>query len=204
MEIDTGISKARVETLTDGIYAIAMTLLVLAINVPVVPAGESAEAVLPGLMGGVVESVMACAIAFLILLGFWLAHERIFRRLVVLDRAFTNLVLLTLLGIVFVPFTTMFSTDYPGARIAVWSFALNLGAIGLVHAVQWLYLVRHPALLQEPIAPPEGRRGLARSFCTPAAALLAVLISVPAPRFASVAYLLIPALLFIADHMWSR
>ncbi len=198
------ISKNRVETLTDGIYAIAMTLLVLSIGVPTVPPGISAEVALPGLVTGLWHEMLACAIAFLVLLSFWLSHERVFQQVVRVDRTFGNLNLGTLLGIVFVPFSAAITSDYPGVRIAIWCFALNLGAIGFLYAVQWAYLLRHPALLRTPIARPDAWRGLVRSLCTPAAALLAVAISFPTPDLSSYAYMLIPVFLVVADHMWSR
>jgi uncharacterized membrane protein len=204
MTADTGITKARVETLTDGIYAIAMTLLVLAVNVPVVPAGLSPETALPGLMGGVASSILACGFAFMILLSFWMAHERIFRRIVALDHAFTNIVLIALLGIVLVPFSTMFMADYPEVPLACWVFALNLGGLGLIQALQVGYLVRHPELLESPITPRHARRALARSFSTPAAAAIAVLLSFVVPAYATTAYLLIPVFLSLSDRMWSR
>ena len=204
MDDGRGISKSRVEALTDGIYAIAMTLLVLSIGVPSLPPGASAEAVLPGLVAGLWEGVLACAIAFLVLVSFWLGHERVFQQVARVDRTFVNLNLVTLLGIVFVPFSAAITSDYPGVRISIWIFALNLGAIGLLNGLQWLYLVRHPALLRTPIAPPDARRGLARSLCSPAVALLAVLISFPSPGLSAYAYMLLPVLLAVTDHMWSR
>ena len=204
MERGQAISKDRVEALTDGIFAIAMTLLVLSIGVPAVPAELSPDVVLPGLVLGLWPEVLACAIAFLVLISFWLGHEQLFGRVARLDRGFVNLNLITLLGIVFVPFSSALTSDYGSTPIAIWIFALNLGAIGLLYAAQLLYLARHPELLHAPISPGEARLGYARSLCSPVAALLAVLLSFPAPRLSALSYLLIPVFLAIADHIWSR
>ncbi len=204
MARETEIAKDRVEALTDGIFAIAMTLLVLSIGVPTIPAGLSPDVVLPGLVLGLGPEMLACAIAFLVLMSFWLGHEQLFGRVARLDRGFVNLNLITLLGIVFVPFSSALTSDYGSSPIAIWIFALNLAAIGLLYAAQLLYLVRHPDLLHTPISPADARLGFARSLCSPAAALLAVLLSFPAPRLSAFSYLLIPVFLAIADHMWSR
>ena len=200
----TAIAKNRVEALTDGIYAIAMTLLVLSIGVPAVPAELSPDVVLPSLVLGLWPEVLACAIAFLVLTSFWLAHEQLFSRVERLDRAFVNLNLITLLGIVFVPFSSALTSDYGTTRVAIWIFAANLAAVSLLNGAQLLYLVRHPALLRAPIAPAEVRLGSARTLASAGAALLAVILSVPAPQLSSYAYLLIPVFLRTADHMWSR
>ena len=66
MARSTEIEKGRVEALTDGIFAIAMTLLVLSIGVPAIPAGLSPDVVLPGLVIELWPEVLACAIAFLL------------------------------------------------------------------------------------------------------------------------------------------
>ncbi len=152
----TEIEKGRVEALTDGIFAIAMTLLVLSIGVPAIPAGLSPDVVLPGLVAGLWPEVLACAIAFLVLMSFWLGHEQLFGLVARLDPAFVNLNLITLLGIVFVPFSSALTSDYGTTRIAIWIFALNLAAIGLLYAAQLRYLVRHPALLARAHHPGRG------------------------------------------------
>lgn len=204
MARETAIAKSRVEALTDGIFAIAMTLLVLSIGVPSVPAELSPDVVLPSLVLGLWPQILACAIAFLVLMSFWLGHEQLFALVARLDRGFVNLNLITLLGIVFVPFSSALTSDYGSARIAIWVFAANLAAIGLLYGAQLFYLVRHPNLLHAPITPAEARLGYARSLCSPAAALLAVLLSFPAPKLSAFAYLLIPVFIAITDHMWSR
>jgi uncharacterized membrane protein len=71
------ISKNRLETLVDGIFAIAMTLLVLGINRPR-PQGSLAQSVLPGMIESLVPQVFLFTVAFLVLALFWLGHRRQF------------------------------------------------------------------------------------------------------------------------------
>jgi uncharacterized membrane protein len=70
MEADTGVPKHRADALTDGVFAFALTLLVLGIAVPAIPAGQQAEEALPGLLFGFWPAVLAFAIAFLVLASF--------------------------------------------------------------------------------------------------------------------------------------
>lgn len=204
MTADPGIAKGRVETLIDGIYAIAMTLLVLTIDVPKMPEGVSPDAALPALVLGLDDQVLACLIAFLVLTGFWMAHEEIFQRVARIDRTFLNLNLLVLLCTIFVPFTTWLVADFPTARLAIGLFALNLTIIGLLFTGQWLYISRHPAQVYVRVSGSVLRRGLLHSLSTTAAALVSVLIAGPMPDFALWAYLLIPFILVVADRFPDR
>ena len=204
MTADPGIAKGRVETLIDGIYAIAMTLLVLTIDVPKMPEGVSPDAALPALVLGLDDQVLACLIAFLVLTGFWMAHEEIFQRVARVNRTFLNLNLLVLLCTVFVPFTTWLVSDYASTRLAIDLFALNLAVIGLLFAGQWLYLSRHQALLYAPLSRAILRRGLIRSLSTTIGAVAAALIAVPVPESANWGYLLIPLVLIVADRLPDR
>jgi len=201
MTAETGIAKGRVETLIDGIYAIAMTLLVLTIDVPTVPQGVAPDAALPALILGLDDQVLACAIAFLVLTGFWRAHEEIFQHLSRINRTFLNLNLIVLLCTVFVPFTTSLVADYSSSRLAVDLFALNLGVIGLLFAGQWIYISRSPELLHAPLQDGVLRRGLLRSLSTTIAAVAAMLIAVTMPISANWGYLLIPLILAVSNRL---
>lgn len=136
--------------------------------------------------------------------GFWLGHEHLFGLVARLDDGFVVLNLATLLGIVFVPFASAFAADYGTERIAVLLFALNLAGIGLLYVLQIAYVARHPCLLHAPLSAAETRMEIARALSTPAAALVAVLVSFAAPSLSYLAYLLVPAFQAVTNHMWSR
>jgi uncharacterized membrane protein len=71
------IAKNRLETLVNGIFAIAMTLLVLGINPPKLDA-SLAQSVLPGMIENLIPQVFFFIFAFLVLALFWLGHHRQF------------------------------------------------------------------------------------------------------------------------------
>ena len=204
MKAETGVPAHRIDALTDGIFAFALTLLVLGIAVPAVPAGQQAEDALPGLLLELWPAVFAFAVAFMVLASTWQEHVRIFGRVVRLDRWLVRLLLIKLFGIVFVPFSTAFVAEYGWTRIAAWLFALNIGAIDLLTVAQVRHMARHPGLLVAPLSRAERRRELARSFAAPVAALVAVLVSFAVPGLSYLAYALIPIFEAAADHMWSR
>jgi uncharacterized membrane protein len=72
----TVLPKARVETLVDGIFAIAMTLLILEVKVPVL-ANPRSMTELQGAMAHTVPTVAAYLLSFFMLGVFWLWHHRL-------------------------------------------------------------------------------------------------------------------------------
>jgi TMEM175 potassium channel family protein len=90
-----------VEAFSDGVFAIAITLLVLEIGVP--------ESAFGDLWRGILDqwpSYLAFATSFLTIGAFWLVHHGIFRRLCLADTQVMRLNLLLLMAITFLPFLT--------------------------------------------------------------------------------------------------
>ena len=111
------ISKDRLETLVDGIFAIAMTLLVLTITIDK-PAPEDAVTVLPGVLAGLLPQIFTLVLAFIVLAVFWQAHNRQFRLVQPVDTVHLWIIIFMLIAIVLVPFSTDISGDYPYVGVA--------------------------------------------------------------------------------------
>jgi uncharacterized membrane protein len=79
------ISKSRLEALVDGIFAFAMTLLVLSLAVPVIPSAQAAEK-LPDILIGMGPAFLSFIIAFFVLARFWIVHHRYFLLLKTIDK----------------------------------------------------------------------------------------------------------------------
>jgi uncharacterized membrane protein len=186
------ISKSRLETLVDGIFAFAMTLLVLGINLTK-PTDSLAPAVLTGLIEGLIPQVFTFIIAFLVLALFWLAHHRQFHFVRQVDPTLLWTNVFILIAIVFVPFSTDIAGDYPDVLSAVLLLHANMLIVGLLFAVEWLYICRH-AHLCDPVPEKEiVRRWFFRSALVPVVAVIAGVIAVFSPSLSLMAYLLLPA-----------
>ena len=72
-----GLSAHRIEALTDGIYAVAMTLLVIELKLPDHQAVHGAEALAQAL-ADLLPKVLAWFISFSVLAIFWFGHHRTF------------------------------------------------------------------------------------------------------------------------------
>jgi uncharacterized membrane protein len=132
-----GLTKGRMEALTDGIFAFAMTLLVTTLDfpkpgeaLPALTTHELAIAYFPGFF--------TYFLAFIILAGFWVGHHALFHHIHSIDRTILWLNILSLLFVALLPFSTDLVGDY-SAPLAAILFEANLLAIGLLLYLIWNY-----------------------------------------------------------------
>ena len=87
------ISKNRLETLVDSVFAFAMTLLVVSLAIPTIPDSQAAAA-LPVYIAGMYSEFVSFLLAFLLLAIFWIVHHRNFHYLhsIDIDLAITSMV----------------------------------------------------------------------------------------------------------------
>ena len=100
----------RIEAFSDGVFAIAITLLVLEIRVPETEAGGRLLDVLPQ----IVPSVIAYATSFIVIGAFWTNHHETFRFIKRSDTTFLALNVLYLMCIAFIPFSAALLARYLG------------------------------------------------------------------------------------------
>jgi uncharacterized membrane protein len=123
--------KGRIEALTDGIFAVAMTLLVLDLRL-----ADGAQDLAERLasLGLKFENYV---ISFLVLCVFWLGHHRLMQVVRHVDASFLWLNLLFLLAITFVPFATSVLGEHPGSSGGALLYGANLAAILAVQSAMW-------------------------------------------------------------------
>ncbi|HMZ31031.1 MAG: TMEM175 family protein [Methanomicrobiales archaeon] len=194
-----GIGKSRLEALSDGIFAFAMTLLVISLTVPLVPDWE-APALLPGMIADMFPEFLIFSIAFFIIAGYWLAHHRILRSIDFVDDRLIWINLLLLFFIVLIPFTTSISGDYNAVLEAVLLFHINLLCASIALTLIWLYIRNQYANLTNDTEP-ERRRiqfdtaGRVRALAIPAITIVAIFVSFINPAVSMWCYLFIPILM---------
>ncbi len=135
--------KSRFEAASDGVFAIAVTLLVLGLSVPVLrrPTDETLASALLNLR----LNFVAYALSFAVIGIMWNNHQMLFRTVVKLDRT-TWLLNLLLLGITaFIPFSTAVLGSYPLLRPADLLYGLTLTAASITYNALLHYLIAHNA-----------------------------------------------------------
>ncbi|WP_328320359.1 TMEM175 family protein [Streptomyces sp. NBC_00388] len=124
----------RLVALSDGIFAIAMTLLVLDIRVA---SGLHADAFREAL-SGMLPALGAYALSFTILAGFWRDHRRILNLVRQVDGLTLRLALAGLGAIALVPFPTTLLSDYASKPPAVACYAATVVVIDLLELALFL------------------------------------------------------------------
>ena len=140
-------STGRTEAFSDGVFAIAITLLVLEIRVP--------ESEFAHLWSGIAHqwpSYLAYATSFLTIGGIWIVHHGIFRRLQYANRELMLTNLLLLMAVAFLPFPTKLMAeaihDTGAARAAAVFYGAALLAISLLVRLLWASAVRDGHVLR--------------------------------------------------------
>jgi len=147
-----GMGKNRIEALTDGIFAVAMTLLVLDIKPPVHLRFETSEALIDHL--SVLEhSFVMYAISFVVLAMFWLGHHLQFHFVRHVDRQLLWINLVFLLLAVVVPFSTNLVGDHGHLQLPVVLYAVNLLVLTLLLFLQLRHLAARPHLIAPDLTP---------------------------------------------------
>src|SRR6201996_9510189 len=124
--------KARLDALHDGIFSVAMTLLVLDVRLPEeFHPRDAAELVTA--IGNLWPKFLPYVLSFAVLGLRWLASIEIRSRAEYYNRAFVNLWLFYLLLITCVPFSTIVVGRYASLAPAVWLYAGHILLISLVN-----------------------------------------------------------------------
>ena len=193
------LSKNRLETLFDAIFAFAMTLLVTGFVIGPIPDSE-APVLLPAYLASMGPEFFSFFIAFFVLASFWLVHHRQFHYVRIVDPALVWLTLIILTFTVLMPFTTNVSGDYPDVQAAVVLFHTNLFILGALFFTHWWYLVNNPQLTSVQISKQDATAGLRRATIAPLVSFLALLYSFVSPSWSMAIYLMIPFLLYIIQR----
>ena len=134
--LERGKDLSRIFAFTDGVFAIAITLLVLQIEVPV---GASGSSSLWSALGDQGPDLFAFALSFLVIGMSWVGSHRFMRTVDEYDRGLMLLTLLYLFFIVLIPFTSQMMGEYGSdAPISVVFYIVNMLAVSAVSALmQW-------------------------------------------------------------------
>jgi TMEM175 potassium channel family protein len=173
---DAGRDRDRIVNLSDAVFAIAITLLVLDIRVPDIPENLVASK-LPGELLSLWPRYLGYFLSFVSISVFWIIHHSIFRPIKAYDRNLLYLNFLFLMVVAFVPFPTALLGEYGNHQlpVAVYAATLAVGRLFLT-AVYW-YSTRNERLLTEPQDPTTVRFLLIRGITIPAIFILSIAIS---------------------------
>ena len=185
---DRGQDLSRLLALSDGVFAFAMTLLVINLIVPTSAAldslapGQGTNAQLARYLTGEETAFFAYGLAFFIIGTWWTAHQRIFRVLREYDRRLVMTNLVFLLFIAITPFEVGMLANFGDTSVAVVFYAATQALVGAMLLTLWLY-VRGPGrpLVSSHVPPAVLDRGARGALLAPAGFALSIPAAIVAP-----------------------
>jgi len=140
-------NKSRIEAFSDGVFAVAMTLLVVDIKIPIV-AGGVGDAQVAQIFAQVWPLVLLYMASFFVLSVMWTNHHFIFHAFAKeVSRQLNFLNMLYLMFVVLVPFSVQFISTYSSSKIAVIIYGVNIFIIVFLSTAMTRYVRRHKELL---------------------------------------------------------
>jgi uncharacterized membrane protein len=171
------IEFSRIVAFSDGVFAIAITLLVLNLSVPDHLHGESLTSVLLDQW----PDLFAFALSFAVIGRFWVIHHQFFGKVTGFDGQLISLNLFYLAWIVLLPFSSQVLGSHGGDEAAVILYSINLAAVVL--AGLWMFGDARRSGLA-PTSPEEARRERDRALRIATVFLASIPVALLNPRLA--------------------
>jgi uncharacterized membrane protein len=179
----------RLETLVDGIFAIAMTLLVLGLAVPQIN-GPLSNLAVQNAIFNLLPNFISLVVSFILLSVFWKIHHRIFKQITRMDGTLLWINVIWLLFIILVPFSTTLTGEYGQFPISNVIFNLNILGIAFFLYLNWHYATRSNFIHEKVDADQiTFTKKINLSFII--IAILALFLSFIIPEWSSIVYLFI-------------
>jgi TMEM175 potassium channel family protein len=194
-------SLDRFNAFSDGVFAIAITLLVLELPVP-----PENVPTLPALLN-TWQDFLGYLISFAFIGSIWLTHSALTMLMKRGDALAYAMNLLVLLFVAVLPFSTSVMVthlDAPDVEIAVLLYGLNVLLASLMLSLLMFYVARESALLVDDIADESLRRLYRRRWAAIGVNVFALAMALVAPRVAVGLYLMTTALLLVVPLVHLR
>jgi len=196
---------ARVEMFSDGVFAIAITLLVIEIGVPHLE-NEPEGTTLFGALVGQWPSYLGYVISFLQIGVVWANHHNRFTYIVRSDHIFLFLNTVFLMCVAFIPFPTALLAEYVQSEertTAIAVYAGTLAVTAVFFTLLWLYAAANRRLVNRNLDP-SLLRAMTRRYLLGSVAYLLVFLLAFVNVAASLALIVALALLFVLPEPGDR
>ena len=181
-----GLEFDRAVFFSDAIFAIAVTLIVVTIELP----PDVSDADLGDALAKIAPQIMSFFISFAVIGFFWIGHNRFFSSLGRMTKAVLWLNLAYLAGIAFVPFPTDVLGEHGSSAVAVTLYASTLAVVSLLSAA--MALAAHlTGAYRHPLPPLVFRYGLVAALIPVVVFAASIPLALASTTAAEVSWLLI-------------
>jgi uncharacterized membrane protein len=199
------LGKSRVEAFSDGVFAVAITLLVLNLQSSTFLKSVTDANLWQDFLE-LLPKFLVYALSFVIIGIYWVAHHNTFHYIRHSDRYLLWLNILLLLWIVFIPFPTALLGQYPELQFSIIIYGSTLVITGIALQLLWWYATSGHRLVDKDIDPYLVLKATQRNLAAPCIYLLAVAISFFSTSTSLVIFSLVPLLYIIPgsiDRHWT-
>lgn len=188
------IAVDRLAALTDGVFAIAITLLSLEVAVPIIHSASG-----PDLIEALLEqwpSYVAYTVTFFLIGAYWINHHRMFNLLKGVNHTFLVLNILFLMAIAIIPFPNALIAEYvrdPELRgVAALVYGAAMAALAVMFNAVWWYAGGRHRLMKPECHPHAIRKVLNSYLMGPIAYGAGAVLSLFVPMVSIAIYVLVP------------
>jgi uncharacterized membrane protein len=174
-----GMNKARVESFSDGVFAFAITLLVLSIPIPDINPAD--DRLLTAALLRAIPQLIPYVTSFATIGIIWLNHHSMFHEVEKVEHTTLTLNLVLLLVVAFIPYPTGVIGRYGALRSAVVLYGATFTAAGLAFSALW-FEIRRNRLSREQEDEARIRSMTARNLIGPVVYPLATALAFVAPK----------------------
>jgi uncharacterized membrane protein len=166
-------TKNRLESFSDGIFAIAATLLVLDINLP--KSVISSDKTLEQAMYQSLPNTLTFIFTFLVVGTFWVAHNRIISIVKQVDHFLLWSNVFYLMTIAILPFPAAILSQHPLYKVSIVFYSFILFLCGLQHIIMIIYLHKHTDQIEKNFSKATFNNSIKIAAVGPACYLLAMI-----------------------------
>jgi uncharacterized membrane protein len=146
------VDNQRLTAMSDGVFSIVITLMVLSIRIPDIATDRVVQE-LPQHLMKMLPDLVTLIISFIILGIYWIGHNNVFTHIIRHDRPLLWLNIFFLMSVATIPYPTTLIVRYGQAQTSIIIYAANLIVGGVLLDVIWWYGSRNRHLMCEGIDP---------------------------------------------------
>jgi len=187
-----GLKTSRIETFSDGVFAISITLLILSIAVPSLSKEQLASGQLLQVLVSLLPKFLSFFISFIIIGVFWMGHNIMFHFIKRSDHTLLWLNILLLLFVSFIPFPAALIGEYSFDKYAVILYGAALMILGFIYLSLWLYASYNFRLIEKSTPKHIIKKATLIVLAAPLTYLIAILFAFINPIMSIIIYIITP------------
>lgn len=185
-----GFTVERLNALSDGVFAVAITLLAVGIAVPTIHGAVTNSKLVHGL-AELWPHFFSYTLSFVIIAMFWISHHSLFSVIRRVDKSLIWINIFYLLLIVFMPYPTNLLSLYGQTAVATALYAAVLAMAGLLQGTMGFYAVRDRRLVDDDFDLREAGAYLRNAFMMSGIFIISIGIAFASPTVAQLSWLLL-------------